>query len=252
MTTAAVPAIYHLSVRHTRLTPIRHAFGYRTYLWLVDLDALPRLPRWARPLAAFRSADHAGDPLRSIKANVVTYCAENGVDLTGGRVLMLAGARVFGHVFNPLTLLWCHDRSGRLAALIAEVHNTHGGRHRYLLRPDAAGRSTQAKTFEVSPFFDVSGEYRIRVSAPTERLSVSIGLRRGGHTAFVATMRGTRRPGSTRELLRCAVRYPWSTLATSARIRYQGIRLWLRGLPIAAPHRRQDGRSEGRWNRGAP
>ena len=67
---------------------------------------------------------------------------------------MLTNARVLGHVFNPLTVYWCHHPDGTLACVVAEVHNTYGERHCYLLRTDAAGRARTAKEFYVSPFFD--------------------------------------------------------------------------------------------------
>ena len=70
-----VTALYECAVRHVRTAPLRNAFTYRTYQWLVDLDALPRLPAWLRPLASFRSADHLGDAGRSIRENVDRFLA---------------------------------------------------------------------------------------------------------------------------------------------------------------------------------
>jgi hypothetical protein len=151
--------IYHCAVRHVRRDPVRNDFTYRTVMWLVDLDRIPRLPGPLRLLAEFRPADHAGDPRRGLRNNVESFLAGEGIDLRGGRVLMLAAARSFGHVFNPLTVYWCHEETGRLACVIAEVHNTYGGRHRYLLRPDEAGRAEVGKEFCVSPFYPVAGRY---------------------------------------------------------------------------------------------
>ena len=99
---------------------------------------LPRPLRW---LARFDARDHLGDPAASIRANVDAYLATEGVDLEGGRVLMLATPRSFGYAFNPLTVFWCHDRTGALECVVAEVHNTYGERHCYLLRPDADGHA---------------------------------------------------------------------------------------------------------------
>ena len=75
---------------------------------------------------------------------------------------MLASARVLGHVFDPLSVFWCYDSSGRLACVVAEVHNTYGERHAYLLQPDEAGTAVTGKDFHVSPFFDVTGTYELR------------------------------------------------------------------------------------------
>jgi DUF1365 family protein len=96
---------------HVRTAPFRHAFTYRTYLWLVDLDRMPRPAWWLRPLVGFTARDHLGDPGRTIRTNVDDFLAGHGVHLDGGRILMLAHAPVFGYVFNPLTLYWCHRPS---------------------------------------------------------------------------------------------------------------------------------------------
>ena len=226
-------ALYECVVRHTRTEPVRNDFTYRTYQWLVDVDALPRWPWPLRLVADFRVADHFGDPDGSIRRNVDAFLAEHDVDLRGGTVLMLANARVFGYVFNPLSLFWCHDRDGGLVCVIAEVHNTYGRRHCYLLATDEQGRAAAAKALYVSPFYEVEGgAYRMLLPEPDERLAVSIRLDLPGRAPFVASLRGRRRSGTWANLVRAGLRYPLATLAVSARIRWQGIRLYLRGVPI--------------------
>lgn len=226
------PCLYDADLGHIRMVPRRREFSYRVYYWLVDLDDLPVLPWWQRPLARFEARDHLGAPDRSIKANVLDFLSSNDIDLTGGRVLMLANARSFGHVFNPLTVHWCYHRDGELACILAEVHNTYGERHCYLLRPDAAGRVQQEKDFYVSPFLDNDGRYLMRFAPPAERLSVTIALQQAGRTVFSATLKGTRRPASTGQLMREVIRRPAMSLLTSFWIRVHGIRLWIARHPI--------------------
>lgn len=223
-------ALYECQLRHTRTVPIRHGFTYRTYLWLVDLDDMPQLPAPLRCLARFEARDHLGDPAATLRANLDSFLLGHGIDLRGGRVLMLANARVLGHVFNPLTLFWCRYADGGDACVVAEVHNTYGGRYRYLLVPGDDGRV--AKNFYVSPFFPVDGEYRMRLPQPAERLDITVALHRDGARPFVARLQGDRRPPTAITLIRMALRHPFVTLAVSARIRLQGSYLLLRGLPV--------------------
>ncbi|MFG2292481.1 DUF1365 domain-containing protein [Streptomyces sp. NPDC048603] len=231
--TAPVPSLYPCEVVHVRVHPVRHALRRRTYLWLVDVDDLPRLPRALRPLARFEARDHFGGGAPSLRAGLDAFLAARGVTDAGGRALMLAHARVFGHVFNPLTLFWCHDRTGRPVCVVAEVHNTYGERHCYLLRPDPDGRADVAKEFYVSPFFDVRGSYRMRLPLPGDRLDLTVQLRRDdGTRPLTATVRGGRRPARAGSLLRVALGHPWSTLAVTLGIRWHGIRLYLKGLPV--------------------
>ncbi|MEW1811232.1 DUF1365 domain-containing protein [Pseudarthrobacter phenanthrenivorans] len=230
-------AIYRTSISHVRRSPLKNAFTYRSYSWFVDVDDLPRLPFLLRPLAVFRAGDHLGDPAAGFRTNVERYLRSQGIEPDGGPIHMLTSARVFGYVFNPLTLFWCYRSSGELQCVVAEVHNTYGERHCYLLRTDAAGRASVPKAFYVSPFNDVDGQYRMKLPAPGDRLAVSIILEREGHRPFVATMDGRRRPATVRNILAAAIRVPAAPLLVSALIRVQGIKLWARRLPVVArPH----------------
>jgi hypothetical protein len=204
---AVTPAIYDSVVRHARKRDLDYRFSHAIYLWLVDLDHLPRLPFWLRPFARFRSSDHMGDPDRSIRENVDAFLALHDVDLEGGRVLMLAHARVLGYVFNPISVYWCHRPGGELACVITEVHNTYGGRHAYLLFPDSQGRAGTAKEFYVSPFLTVDGDYSMLLREPDERLAVSVTLHQEGAPALVATVAGRRRPATAAEVPSSAARW---------------------------------------------
>ncbi|MFJ3877050.1 DUF1365 domain-containing protein [Streptomyces sp. NPDC090077] len=228
-----VPALYATEVRHTRSHPVRYALTHRTYMWLVDVDDLPVLPRLLRPFARFDARDHFSGRAPTLRAGLDAFLAAQGVPGADGRVLMLAHARVLGHVFNPLTLYWCHDGSGGLVCVVAEVHNTYGGRHCYLLRPDGRGRAETAKEFYVSPFFGVEGSYRMRLPLPGDHLDLAVQLRHpDGSRPLTATVRGTHRPAGTRALLAALLRNPWPTAGVSLGIRRHGIRLYLKGLPV--------------------
>ncbi|WP_285240141.1 DUF1365 domain-containing protein [Pseudarthrobacter sp. MEB009] len=234
---SAGAVIYRTSIAHVRESPLKNRFTYRSYSWFVDVDNLPLLPRLLRPLAVFNAGDHLGDPAESIRTNVERYLRTQGMEPDGGAIRMLTSARVFGHVFNPLSLFWCYRSTGELDCVIAEVHNTYGERHCYLLRTDASGRASVPKAFYVSPFNDVDGQYRMKLPAPDERLAVSIVLEREGQRPFVATMDGRRRPATIKNILAAAVAVPAAPLLVSALIRVQGIKLWARRLPVVTrPH----------------
>ena len=239
-----LPALVAGQVTHRRPGPVRHSFRHRVYQWLVDLDCLPRQPWHLRAFARFSSADHLGDPRLPIKRNIGNYLALGGIGLGDrGRVLMLAGARVLGHVFDPLSVFWCYDCDGVLVCVVAEVHNACGERHACLLRPDEAGTAVTGKGFYVSPFFDVSGTYELRFTLRPDLVATAVTLRREGAVAFSAAFRGRPEPATAPALARRLVRQPFMTQRISALIRVHGIWLWLRGLPVRAhPHHiRQEG-----------
>ena len=231
-TPVAVPALYDAEVRHVRRKTMDRSFTHGIYLWLVDVDALPELPRWLRPFARFEARDHLGDPQRTIRQNLDAWLATQGIDLAGGQVLMLANARLLGYVFNPISVYWCHRPDGTLECVVAEVHNTYGERHCYLLHTDESGAAETGKDFYVSPFLTVEGTYRMSLRLPGDRLAVAVTLRQQGSTAITATVVGTRRPATPAALIRMLVRRPLMTYRTSALIRLHGITLWLRRLPV--------------------
>ena len=225
-------AIYLTQVQHVRTTPIKHMFSHRSYNWLVDLAALPVLPWLLRPLAQFRSQDHVGDPCRTIRQNIDVLLGQHGIDLSGGRVQLLCNARTLWYVFNPLSVYWCYAADNTLAAVIAEVHNTYGDRHAYVVQTDASGQATVDKKLYVSPFNPVDGYYQLSLPEPTDTLKLTVTLHRPASRPFIATVRGIRRPATVGALLRISLAYPWVTAMVSTGIRWQGLRLYLRGLRV--------------------
>jgi uncharacterized protein len=250
-TAVPTPALYDVEIGHARPGPVHRRFTHRAFLWLVDLDDVAagrlvqgrRLPRWLRAQARFEPADHLGDPRRPIKENVVAFARDHGVEEVA-RVLMLAHPRTglggrASYVFNPLSAHWCYRSDGSLACIVAEVHNTYGERHAYLLRPDGRGRAEAGKQFYVSPFLEVAGHYRMRFSPPGPQVAIGIALIQDGELAFTAWLSGTARPATARTVAAATFHRPLMALRGSALIRWHGIALWLHRLPITPRHPQQ-------------
>ncbi|MEV0067634.1 DUF1365 domain-containing protein [Amycolatopsis sp. NPDC050768] len=231
-------ALYDATVGHVRRADPPHAFVHKLYLWLTDLDSPPRLPWWLRPFATFDGRDHfdPGDA-GGIRSKLDRWLADRRVDLRGGPVTMLASARVLGYVFNPITVYWCHTPDGALECVVTEVHNTYGGRHAYLLRPDAAGESRAEKEFYVSPFQEMAGEYRMRLPRPDALLDLTVALHHRAQNSdtapLLATLRGVRRPAGARSFARLVLGRPLQPQRVAALIRRHGVTLWLRKAPVA-------------------
>lgn len=216
-----------------------YQFAYRSYWWLVDVDRLDDIPAVLRSVAQFRSRDYCGRLDAPIADNVREFLAGSGIDASGMTIEMLTTPRQFGYSFNPITVFYCRrNPDGPLLATIAEVHNTYGDRHRYLLLPDATSNSTTGKRMPVSPFFDVSGEYQIHSPAPGSRLQLTVRLNRDNEPPFVASVSGERVPITARTVT--ASLLLGTGLLTSARIRRRGLSLWRKRLEIH-PCRRSEG-----------
>ncbi|MGD9960010.1 FAD-dependent oxidoreductase [Nocardioides sp.] len=219
------PRVYDTTIRHTRRTPWKRAFTHRSRTWLVDLDHLPD----HGILGRFEARDHLGDPAASLRGNLETFLAAHDIAIPGGQILMAANARALGHSFNPISVFWCHDASGALAATVVEVHNTYGDRHAYLVHPDEQGRASTPKSMYVSPFHGTDGTYELAVPVPgnrtADRLQIAVTLHTDDGAVFSASLSGVpTRSGP----LRAAP----AALKGSVLIRLHGVWLWARRLPI--------------------
>jgi DUF1365 family protein len=238
--------LYFGKVMHARLRPIRHRFSYRVMSLLIDLDRLADADRTSllfgvnrASVYSFCEADHGNRDGSSLRAYAQTRAAEHGIDLTGGRVLLLCYPRLFGYSFNPLSVYFCHRTDGALALIIYEVRNTFGEIHAYVLpvkpgEADGTGiRQTQDKLFHVSPFIDMAMRYHFHISPPGEylRLRILETGRDGPHLA--ATFSGRRRALTTAALSRSFFALPLLTFKIVAAIYWQALRLWLKGAPVA-------------------
>jgi hypothetical protein len=180
-------ALYFGEVMHARLKPMGHRFNYRVMSLLIDLDRLDAADRQSplfgvnrATLYSFNEADHGDRDGSSLRAYAQRCAAERGIDLTGGRVLLLCYPRLLGYTFNPLSVYYCYRADGTLALLIYEVRNTFGDIHAYALavKPgeisDAGVRQQQDKLFYVSPFIEIAMRYHFRVSPPANDVKLRI------------------------------------------------------------------------------
>ncbi len=228
-------------VRHRRLRPVEHAFRYRSLLLRLPmhrLDTLVPATRWLgidRPAPlSFRRTDHGDgiDPVRWVRM----LLAEAGV-VADGELWLHTYPRVLGYTFKPVSFWFCHHADGRLTAIVAEVNNTFGERHAYLLAgPDRgeirAGQELVAtKVMSVSPFCSTVGHYRFRFHDNGQRCIARIDYDDTGGPLLVTSVSGVFEPADARHCLRALVAYPWFSLRVITAIHWQALRLWLKSVP---------------------
>ena len=246
--TADAAALYVGEVMHARLKPMGHRFSYRVMSLLIDLDRLAAADRQSRlfgvnraALYSFHEADHGARDGSSLRDHAQRSAAARGIDLTGGRVLLLCYPRLLGYTFNPLSVYFCYRADGQLALLIYEVRNNLGDIHPYVLPvtsgeiSDAGLRQQQDKLFYVSPFIEMAMRYHFRVRPPGERVQLRI-LETGREgPVLAATFNGRYRPLTTKELLRVFLAMPLVTMKIMAAIHWEALRLWLKGARLVPP-----------------
>ncbi len=196
--------MYEGYVEHRRFVPAEHHFRYRLYFYCFDLDELEeldrRLPLFGynrfRP-ASLYDRDYLGRDEGSIREKILSLLSGESIDDEVGRILLITSARYLNYIFNPVSFYYCFSPQGRLLSIVAEVNNTFGEKHIYVLKspeePLAGyiGHYRAGKAFHVSPFNSVAGDYEFLFSAPGDEIDICINLHREKEQVFEARLRGT-------------------------------------------------------------
>jgi len=236
-------ALYAGVVIHQRLRPRPHRLRYRMVQGLFDLDELDdahaKLRCFARNrfgLFAFHDRDYGDGSATPLREQIEAHLRGAGLAPDGGPIRLLAMPRVLGHIFNPISVWFCHRKDGSLLALIYEVTNTHRQRHNYLIPVEGAAagivRQSCAKTLYVSPFMDMDMHYDFAVRPPGDKVMVLVRGKDEAGPLISACFAARRRPLTDAQLLRAFVTIPLVTLKTVAGIHWEALRLWLKGIAI--------------------
>ncbi|MDE2047501.1 MAG: DUF1365 domain-containing protein [Betaproteobacteria bacterium] len=230
-------------VLHTRVAPRVNAFRYGVYFLLLPMRSGFASTRWlghnrAAPLS-FHDGDH-GDGQRTGLDWVEQLLRGEGIDDADGEIWLQCFPRVLGYVFKPVSFWFCHRADGSLRCVVAEVNNTFGERHAYLLdlhRPLRWGETLQArKVFHVSPFCEVSGDYRFRFlrtrQGDVERLVIRIDYSDANGPLLQTSISGSLQPATDAAVRRAFWRMPLMTFGVIARIHLQAVRLWFKRVPF--------------------
>ncbi|MET3133978.1 DUF1365 family protein [Oxalobacteraceae bacterium GrIS 1.11] len=232
--------LVHGQVMHARLRPVPHRFVYPVFyvrLNLARLDACNSrwfgVDRW-RPLS-IRSRDYGPRDGSSLELWMRALLREHDI-AADGEIWLQTFPRVAGYAFNPISFWHCHDAEGTLRAVLAEVNNTFGETHRYLLCIAAVdgpgGTATAAKQMHVSPFCPVQGHYHFRFRLGGVRHCTGIDYHDAEGLLLRTTLSGQPVALTARLVRGALLRYPLLGVGIVARIHWQALRLWLKRVPF--------------------
>ncbi len=240
-------ALYTGTVAHRRHIPRAHFFSYPFFMYFFNLAELERplhcgrwfsTSRWA--LSRFHRADYYGDAKESLCQAVARRMEEITGHPVAGDVYGLLNMRTLGLYFSPVNFYYGFDHRGRLSHFLAEVSNTPWNeRHQYgHFFGDADLSFSHSKEFKVSPFNPVEQHYTWRLSAPTEKLNITIEVADDRGHVFDATLNFTKRPLNRKILRNHLLRIPMMTAYILSRIYWQALKIYLKKIPYI-PYRRQ-------------
>lgn len=239
------PQLFLGHVMHRRLRPVVNAFVYPVFyvqLPVRDLAAgncgIFGVDR--SNLLSFRSRDHGARDGSPLLPWIQALLREHGL-ADDGEIMLQTFPRVCGLLFNPVSFWFCHNRAGELIAVLAEVNNTFGGHHNYLLhRAGAALRDGEElradKLFHVSPFNEIEGGYRFRFHLARPIPLARIDYDDADGELLLTAISGKAQAWTARALLGAFLRMPLLTAGVVFRIHWQALKLWLKGVPFRGAH----------------
>jgi DUF1365 family protein len=189
------------------------------------------LRRKFRGLLSFRTADYlaknSGGLNELARAFLLDRCG-----FSAEEIWLITMPRIFGYAFNPVSF-WLCRRQGKLEAVLCEVNNTFSERHFYWVQVGSKSNEwiSAEKKFHVSPFLPVEGSYRFRFHDDLGQSRIDVNYHGADGQLQLATwLEFNSTPLAEVSAPRIFLRYCGHTFLVVARIHYQALRLWLKGL----------------------
>ena len=240
--------IYNGFVSHTRYKPVKHSLRYNTFSLFIDLDEIENLSKNnfifsfnKFNIFSFFNKDHGDRDGLCLKNWVLNKLKKFDINKDINNIKLLCYPRVFGYVFNPLSIFYCYENKN-LRAVMYEVKNTFNEQHTYIFKVKSNNEISQKckKKFYVSPFMDMETQYEFKLLNPDENLSVLIKQSDKDGIVLTAVQKGVKKEFNMKQLLVNFVLYPLMTLKIIGAIHYEALRLWKKG----AKYRSRDNKTK--------
>lgn len=231
--------IYTGKVIHRRFKPKNHYFKYSVFSLLIDLDDLEEINKNITifsynkfNIISFFDKDHGNRDGTSLK-NWVKHNLKNiGIDETEVKVKVLCYPRIFGYVFNPLSVFFIYNKDNKIISIFYEVKNTFGEQHTYIFKTKDNNliKNHCDKKFHVSPFMDLNSTYNFKILKPGNKLSVIIDQRDSDGKLLFASQDGEKIELNTKNLLISYLKHPLMTFKVISAIHFEALRLWVKRI----------------------
>ena len=235
-------SIYTGTVIHKRFKPKVHFFKYKVFSLLIDLSELEILNKNLKlfsynkfNIMSFYDKDHGQRDGSSIKNWVIFNLKKNGIPTNDIQIKLLCYPRIFGYVFNPLSVFYIYDKNQDLISILYEVKNTFGEQHTYIFKSDKNQNLIQhvcKKKFHVSPFIEMNCVYFFRLLKPGNKISVIIDQNDKDGKSLYASQDGIKGELNNEVLLKTYLKHPLMTFKIIFAIHFEAFKLWKKGIKL--------------------
>ncbi|MDA9687594.1 DUF1365 domain-containing protein [Candidatus Pelagibacter sp.] len=233
-------SIYTGTVIHKRFKPKVHSFNYKVFSLLIDLSELDILDKNLKlfsynkfNIVSFYNKDHGPRDGSSLKNWVIYNLKKNGIEIKNIQIKLLCYPRIFGYVFNPLSVFYVYDKNLNLISILYEVKNTFGEQHTYIFKSDKNQNLIQhvcRKKFHVSPFIEMNCVYFFRLLKPGNKISVIIDQNDKEGKILYASQDGVKSELNNTTLIKAYLKHPLMTFKIILAIHFEAFKLWTKGI----------------------
>jgi DUF1365 family protein len=235
-------SIYNGQVIHKRFKPKVHSFRYDVFSLLIDLSELETLDKQVNFFSynkfnwiSFYDKDHGDRDGSSLINWVQKNLRKNNISTENIKIKILCYPRIFGFVFNPLSVFYVYNSNENLISILYEVKNTFGEQHTYIFRIEKDANLIQnncSKKFHVSPFIQMNCNYFFRLLKPGNKISVIIDQYENEDKILYASQDGIRTDFNTKYLVKSFLNHPLMTFKIIIAIHYEAFKLWSKGIKL--------------------
>ena len=232
--------IYTGTVIHKRFKPKIHKFSYKVFSLLIDLSEIDLLHKTLRifsynkfNIVSFFNKDHGPRDGSSLKNWVIDNLKKNNIENNEVKIKLLCYPRIFGYVFNPLSVFYVYDKNANLISILYEVKNTFDEQHTYIFKAKNDHNLIQhvcKKKFHVSPFIEMNCVYFFRLLKPGNKISVIIDLQDQEGKILYASQNGVKSELNNKTLIKSYFKHPLMTFKIILAIHYEAFKLWAKGI----------------------
>ena len=233
-------SIYNGTVIHKRFKPKVHFFKYKVFSILIDISEINLLHKNLKifshnrfNIISFYDADHGPRDGTSVKEWVIKNLKDNQIDTKDIKIKLLCYPRIFGFVFNPLSVFFIYNKKSELISILYEVKNTFDEQHTYIFKNRENENliiHTCKKKFHVSPFIEMNCTYFFKILKPGDKISVIIDQYDEEGKLLYASQDGSRIDLNNKNLFLSYLKHPLMTFKIIAAIHFEAFKLWIKGI----------------------